>query len=270
MKDTRPALFLLLGGFAVFVFGNPFYSIFPTNGSLTYALGLSACLLLLALFFRQNPALNPCWPATYALFTAAAALTFLNTGYLNLPRSGLDPLQDLAVDKVSQMLHIVPAVLGLSMLAGFGPDELSIQLGKWKRGLLSGQASFAVFGSLSLLIKPELRIAFTAPNTFLVLAFVLSNAVVEELWFRGVFLRRYERLVGRGLAVLLTAIVFGASHINATCSFPGGGLVLGLVVAGLGWIGGWMIVGQRGWIGAVLFHAAYDLVIVVPVLASGG
>ena len=270
MKNKRPALFLLLGGFAVFVFGNPFYTVFPTSGSLTYALSLSACLLLLALFFRQSPALNSCWPATYALFTAAAALAFLNTGYLDLPRAGLSPLQDLAVDKVSQLLHVVPAVLTLNLLAGFGPDVLFMRRGRWRQGLLLGLVSFGIFGTLTWLLVPESHIILSDIGAvWLVMAFIFSNSIMEELWFRGVFLRRYEALVGRSGACLITALVFGASHVNASYEFPGGGLVFGLVVAILGWIGAHAMFKQESWIGPVVFHAAYDLVIVVPVLATG-
>jgi len=271
MKKARLLLLLLLGGLAIFVFGNPYYRIFPTNGSLAFSAILAACFLLLALVAKAIQRLNTLWPSAYALFTAAAALAFLNTGYLDLPRAGLDPLQDLAVDKVSQLLHVVPAILSLNLLAGFGPDVLFLRWGRWRQGLLLGLASFGVFGTLTWLLVPGSRTILADSNAVgLVLAFIFSNSVMEELWFRGVFLRRYEALVGRSQACLITALVFGASHVNASYKFPGGGLVFGLVVAILGWIGARAMFKQAGWIGPVLFHAAYDLVIIVPVLAAGG
>jgi membrane protease YdiL (CAAX protease family) len=79
---------------------------------------------------------------------------------------------------------------------------------------------------------------------------------MEELWFRGIFLRKYEVLIGRKAAMILTALIFGASHINAAYFFPGGGWVFGLVVFGLGWICAWSLYKYEGLLGAVLFHAA--------------
>lgn len=69
-------------------------------------------------------------------------------------------------------------------------------------------------------------------------------------------------------AVLITALVFGLSHINATYEFPGGSIVFGLVVFSLGVVGGYTMLKYDSLIGPVLFHAGYDLLILVPVLQS--
>jgi membrane protease YdiL (CAAX protease family) len=49
--------------------------------------------------------------------------------------------------------------------------------------------------------------------------FIFSNAVMEELWFRGVFLRNYKNLVGRKAAILVTSIVFDVPISMLNMSF---------------------------------------------------
>jgi membrane protease YdiL (CAAX protease family) len=66
----------------------------------------------------------------------------------------------------------------------------------------------------------------------------------------------------------VTAIPFGASHVNATYEFPGGGVVYGVVVFILGVVGAYAMLKDDSLLGPVLFHAGYDLMIIVPVLNS--
>ena len=91
---------------------------------------------------------------------------------------------------------------------------------------------------------------------------------MEELWFRAIFLKRYEKVVGRLAAILVTSAVFGVSHVNATYEFPGGSVVFGVVVFVLGVVGAYSMYKTDSLIGPILFHAGYDLTIIVPVLNS--
>jgi membrane protease YdiL (CAAX protease family) len=91
---------------------------------------------------------------------------------------------------------------------------------------------------------------------------------MEELWFRGVFLRSYEAVIGRTATILVTSLVFGWSHVYAAYDFPGGGLALGLVTFGLGAVSAYSVYRTDSLIGAILFHAGYDLLIILPVLAT--
>ena len=100
------------------------------------------------------------------------------------------------------------------------------------------------------------------------LLFVFANASMEELWFRGIFLKHYESLIGRWATILVTALIFGLSHINATYTFPGGPLVFGLVVFGLGCVGAYSMFNDDGILAPILFHAGYDLTIIVSVMNS--
>ncbi len=268
-RELGVALCLLLGGLAVFVLGSPYYRIFPTNWNQTYYVALAAFFLIIALVCKQTPSLARYWTAVYAVFVASAGLVSLKTGLIRLHDSAMPPMQNLALDKLSQFLLIVPVLILLSLLVGDDLAALFIKKGDLKRGLRFGLVWFVLFGVAALVIQWGAMdwVTVTAVLPWILL-FIFANATMEELWFRGIFLRKFEALIGGAGAVVVTAVTFGASHINATYDFPGGGIVFGLVVFGLGLVGAYAMLKDDSLIGPVLFHAGYDLMIIVPVINS--
>lgn len=269
IRQVIVAICLLMGGTAVFVLGSPYYRIFSTNWNSTYYAALATFFLVAALICRRIPSLRRYWPAVYAFFVASHGLIALRTGMIRLHHSAMPPAQNLALDKLSQFLLIVPVLLLLSLLGGDDLAALFIKRGNLKRGLRFGLVWFVLFGVAAVVIQWGAMdwTTFTAVLPWIVL-FIFANASMEELWFRGIFLRKFEVLIGRTGAVVVTAVLFGASHINATYEFPGGGIVFGLVVFGLGLAGAYAMLKDDSLIGPVLFHAGYDLMIIVPVLNS--
>jgi membrane protease YdiL (CAAX protease family) len=270
MKKVIIFILLLSGGAAIFIFGNPYYTVFPTNRNQSYNFVITLVLLVLSVIIKRSSKHSEYWKAVYSLFIASAANFFLGTGLLNLQQPTMPPLQNLAIDKFSQFLHIVPVIIGLTLISGENLKSIFIKKGNLKRGLVFGLVSFICFGAAGLFIQWESREIFTSIKGAipLLLLFVFSNAIMEELWFRGIFLKHYDKLVGRYAAILVTSLLFGLSHINATYEFPGGGIIFGLVVFGLGLIGAHSMFKEDGLIGPVLFHAGYDLMIMVSVLNS--
>jgi membrane protease YdiL (CAAX protease family) len=267
-KSFFLSILLILGGGAVFVLGNPYYTVFPTNGNQTYYVALTLFFLLLSVGLKRSHSLMGYWRPVYALFTASAALLFFSTGILNISRRGMPPIQDLAVDKFSQFLHVVPVIIVLTLLVKQDLKSIFIGRGRLRQGLTFGLVSFAVFalitlgmGLTSIEFQPNLIKAIPW-----ILLFVFANAIMEELWFRAIFLKKYEALIGRIAAILVTSLVFGVSHVNATYEFPGGGVVFGIVVFGLGVVGAYSMFKTDGLIGPVLFHAGYDLVVISSIL----
>jgi membrane protease YdiL (CAAX protease family) len=269
IKFTLSVL-LVLGGAAVFVFGNPHYSVFPTNGNLAYSFALVLFFLMISVALKRSQSLSRYWPAAYSLCIASAALLFLNTGILNLQRDTMGPLQHLAVDKFSQFLHVVPVIVLLTLLVRGDLKGIFIQGGKLRLGLAFGLATFVTFGAIFLVTQLSSSSFFSSLPAALpwILLFVFSNSIMEELWFRAIFLRKYETVIGRNAAIIVTAVVFGASHVNATYDFLGGGFVFGLVVFALGLVGAYSMFKTDGLVGPVLFHAGYDLLVIVPVLSA--
>jgi uncharacterized protein len=86
---------------------------------------------------------------------------------------------------------------------------------------------------------------------------VLLNGLREELWFRGLFLKRYERFLGPGASNVLTAIIFTSFHVQVQYTpqllpFLGFTFILGLVLGSLMQRSGSIL-------GSVLFHAGSDI-----------
>ena len=270
MRIMLLSIFFLLGGVAVFVLGSPYFAVFPTNRNQTYLIVLTVVLLGLSVLLRRSHSLSAHAPPVYSLFVASAALLFLSTGILNIRSGSTDPLQELALDKLSQFLHIVPAIIALSLVARGTPRSLYVAKGKLRAGLLFGAISFVGFAILALLLQvgtgglPPL----TARALAMALLFAFLNATMEELWFRAIFLKPYQAVIGRTAAIIVTSIIFGYSHVFASYDFPGGSVVFGLVVFALGLVGAYSMTKTDSLIGPILFHAGYDLIIIAPVLAS--
>ena len=271
MKRLMLSVLLVLGGCAVFVLGSPYYTVFPTNRNQIYMLAITLCFLAFSVVLKRSRSLTDYWRAPYALFIASAATLFLGTKILNIPRSTADPLQDIALDKLSQFLHVAPVIVVLTLVAKDDLKSIFLGKGRLRHGLVFGLVPFAVFATIAVttqLGSSDFFSSLLAAIPWLLL-FILANAIMEELWFRAIFLRDYETLIGRNAAIVVTALVFGASHINATCAFPGGGgIIFGGVVFALGLLGASLMFRSDGLIGPVLFHAGYDLLVIVPVLNS--
>ena len=269
-KDITLSFVFLVGLLAIFVLGSPYYSVFPTNQNPAYYAAITIFFLLVTFLIRREDRYKKYWPAAYAFFIASFALWFLSTGALDIPRSEANPAQFIALDKVSQFAHVVLPIVVFTLLAKQDLKSIFIGKGNLRRGLIFGLVSLAVFALISFIILRGSGEYLTKIKSSLLwlLLFVFANSVMEELWFRGIFLKRLEPLIGVKLSVIVTSIAFGASHVSATYAFPGGGLVFGVVVFALGAIGAYSMYKTESVIGAVLFHAGYDLLVLIPILES--
>lgn len=87
--------------------------------------------------------------------------------------------------------------------------------------------------------------------------FALANALVEELWFRGVLLGSLRPLLSPTRAVIIHAVVFGLFHWFGT---PQG--ILGVLLAGVwGGLLGWWVVKRGSLWPAVIVHFIADMAI---------
>jgi len=275
MKDINyrkylVTLLILMSGFAIFVFGSPYYSFFLTNNNQSYYFLLTIIFLILSLILKRQKKFLRFWPIAYSFFIASAATLFLNIGLLNIHVPISDKVQFIAIDKLSQFLHIVPIIIILSLLGKYDLRSIFLTRGDLKEGFSFGVISFTAFTLIALLIfrqSPDFFNRLLTSSPWLLL-FVFANSIMEELWFRAIFLNKFTDVIGPTASILVTSIVFGTSHINATYSFPGGPIVYGLAVFSLGLIGANSMRKTGSIIGPVLFHAGYDLLIILPILAS--
>lgn len=255
------SLLFLLCGFLIFVLGSPYYSIFPTNKSTLYNACLCIVFALSSVLLYRSKRLNKYWQASYAFFIASAANWLLTTGVFRLPGSSSSTLAGATLDKISQFVPVVLSILVLTAAVRGEMGSIYIKKGNLKRGLAFGLAIFVALGvaGMALALSRGKSLATLLSWTPLLLVFCFANATLEELWFRGIFLKKLEPAVGPALSLLLTTIVFAVSHVGAT--YVAGAEVLGLlsVVFVLGFGCGHLMQTSDGLWGAILVHAGADL-----------
>lgn len=174
----------------------------------------------------------------------------------------------MAVAKAAEVLPIVLAILLVNRLDGGGPGRLLLRRGKLGLSLALGLAVGALLFVLFLAMGGWDAIVYLGPARLLaaapaMLLFVVSNSFMEELWFRGSFLPRFEGVLTPGLALVATTLAFGAMHGVADYTsglqllqYVGSALVLGLCC-------GWVTQRTRTLWGAVLAHAIGDVCVVL-------
>lgn len=268
-------LFLVCGS-AVFVFGSNYFDLFPTNKNLIYNLALSAVLLGAALWFKRDQRLTKYWQSTFAFFIASVAfpVTLISSrwtgvvlGWFHLTT---DMSQGIAMAKVYEMLLVVIPILVLTWLSGADLSSIYLKRGISKWGLGIGVLVFFNFVASAFLFFATRYTSVEKLGTALLwgLVFSFANGFMEELWLRGIFLKRFEPFLGVGGSVLLTSIVFSLMHVGAVYVTPVAIPIMLVYCLTLGLACGYLIMKTDSLWGAVLVHAAADLFLFIAMLAS--
>lgn len=93
----------------------------------------------------------------------------------------------------------------------------------------------------------------------LVLVVAIGAPFIEELFFRGLFLQSVRKRFGNAIAIVVTAVIFGAVHLQLL-QFPALA-VFGAIVA-------WLTIKSERLGPAVFTHMGFNLVTVVALLIS--
>jgi membrane protease YdiL (CAAX protease family) len=270
-KVARQAGFFglfLVAGLLVFVFGVDYHTRFWTNTSGAFKVGLSALFLVIMLALQRSERGRAYWPMAFAFF--AASLANVTTWYLAAPlQRWLLGLVGAAGDTPQGMMwgKVVDVVLRLApifVLLWLAHDDLGsvfIRKGKLGWSLAIGFLALVNFTATSIAVVAsaggDLSAVFAGlPWWF---AFSLINAFMEEIWFRGLFLKRLEPAVGAAGALWLTTLVFGTSHVFASYIEPSSALVFGVITFTLGMAWGLLMQKTNTLWGSVVFHTAGDV-----------
>ena len=155
-------------------------------------------------------------------------------------------------------------------LSGEKFASLYLRKGRLLFGLSVGLIAAAICLLLTLQ-QPGIR-SFGASRllslTPWILLFIISNAFMEELLFRGLFLGRYEALVGGWPAILSTALAFTLAHMQVR--YAPDIIVFMMVLLGLSIAWGWLMRKSNSLWGSVVFHAGADLLIILPIFKELG
>jgi membrane protease YdiL (CAAX protease family) len=287
LKTNRPLLFVLylIGGLMVFLLGSNTYRLFPTNKNLVYVWVLTLLLFGLAMFLRRSARFRAYWEIAFSLFIASFANAFnmfLGTWLEKLLPPAVTTAQILAIDKLSQAIPIVLSIILLTLLSGNDLGSIFLKKGNLRQGLQFGFISFGIFTVIFIVIavlqsgspsSKGLTASGVSIDTILsavpwILIFVFTNSFMEELWFRGISLRKLGPFLGAAAAVVLTALIFGISHLGATYVSPIEMFLFPIIVFILGLVNGFVMMKTDSIWGSVLFHAGYDLIVIIPILVS--
>jgi membrane protease YdiL (CAAX protease family) len=234
---------------------------------------------------QRVPRLQIYTKITSALFIAsfANALNLSLGNFLGkiLHLTGND-MRFLAIDKLSQALPIILAIILLTLWSGDDLGSLFLKKGNLRQGLEFGLISFATFIIIFIVIvvlqaNAPTTLGLTASGVSLstivtaipwILLFCFANSLMEELWFRGVSLKKLTPVLGMMASIIVTALVFGMTHAAATYITSIQMFIFPVIVIALGLVNAYVMLKTDSIWGSVLFHAGYDLLVIIPVLVS--
>ena len=275
---TRTLLFLLF--FAceavIFILGSNYFDVFATNKNLTFNLVTSAIFLAAALMLKYSKGWSQYWLVAYAFFVASVAspTTLLTLDWVRglMGRFALTPntTNGLAVGKVLEVILVVVPILVLTKLSGVDMGSIFLKRGNLKLGLGIGGLVFVNFATSALMFFATRFTRMELLGTAIVwgLAFSFANGFMEELWVRGIFLKRFEPFLGLHGSVWLTAIIFAVMHGAAYYFMPAVLPIFVLNTLALGLACGYLMMKSDSIWGAVLIHAAADLFLFIAALAT--
>lgn len=276
---ARLSLFLvfLLCSVSIFLLGTNVYELFPTNNNLTYSICLSAGFLLVTLLLKRTPKSTRYWQVLYAFFIASMVnlVSILMSNYAYGFRSWFrittGTNQALAVEKLYYTLLAVITILVLTRLAGGNMGSIFLKRGNqhkkwgWFVGLL---VLFHFFSSALIFFGTGYSTSSLGGVILWGLVFALSNSLLEELWFRGIFLNKLVPLIGATATIVLTSIWFALLHLLSVAYLPAVVVPIFLVnTLCLGVTCGVLMLKTDSLWGAFLVHAAADLFLWIALLA---
>jgi membrane protease YdiL (CAAX protease family) len=274
----RLGLFILflICELAIVLFGSNYFDVFQTNKNLAYQATLSVAFLVAAMWLKRSERLNRYWQIVFALFIVSFVITTTsligswNTALLNWLNVPADTSQRQAVGKIYEMLMVVVPILVLTKLSGADLGTIFIKRGDLKMGLGIGALVFVFLGTASFMFAATRFSSTKLLGDAVVwgLVFSIANGFLEELWLRGIFLKRLVPLVGVGGSVLLTALVFGLMHGFAFYFDPIALIFYMLNTVALGLACGYLMMKSDSIWGAMVIHAASDFFLFIAVLAN--
>jgi len=266
-------LFTAIGSLIIIVF-SPWRPLLDKSTDYLGRMGLIALLLVVVLLVRKSSRLEKYWSILLGLFIMAVAvsLDWIFGIYLidylgvrdNVP-SGW------ALPKLNECIVVVSVIVLFTKMSGSSLGSIYIQKGKLRQGLIIGLIAFflAAAGSIpmaSLFNARDLSFARILSWTPWLLIYVLANGAMEELLFRGLFLRKLEPFFGKILSNFMIAFVFTALHGAANYTADQYLFLVILFPLALAW--GYIMQKTDSMWGSMLFHAGMDIPIMLGIFSN--
>jgi membrane protease YdiL (CAAX protease family) len=177
----------------------------------------------------------------------------------------------VALLKFAEAVPMVLPALILIPIFGKGYGSIYLQRGKLGRTLLLGLGLAAVLVAFFLLISdagPKAKSSLSFAGWMLLFAF--SNAFMEELLVRGLFLRPFEKFFTPFISLLLTTLLFTIMHFDASYLNSDNMIMAISYIFFLGLTTGAIIQRSDSIWGAVLAHAAADVMLLISTFGTVG
>jgi membrane protease YdiL (CAAX protease family) len=251
----------------VFVFGTNYYSVFPTNDSQAYRAILAAIFLGAAVMLRRNESAEQVSHIAYAFFIATVTYLVTSTAAemreplfraINVPA---DTALHLALIKVYEAVLVVAVILVLSKLWGNDLGSLYIKKGRLGLSLFIGTSLFVINTATGVATGAALGRAGEELLAQLpwALVYSLANGFMEELLFRGLFLRRFVAVIGEAGAIIVTSILFTVMHAYASYMNPVEAVLFQVIIFPMALLLAYLMHKTDNVWGAALYHAGSDV-----------
>ncbi len=273
IKTPRLLSFAVLLGAGLLLFELAFFA-FKNGGEplqISTFIGLPVAYSAIAVFLRKSRRFVIYWPAFFSYAVVSIALSFM---WLldEFPARwlGLDAKSPpaMALVKVFDTLLLILTVAVLTRLFGVSPASVFLQKGRLRLGLAIGFAGFSAMAAFGVYEAHDMGVSTSQLIAWApwLLMFVLANGFFEELMARGLFLKKFEPLVGPGLANIVTALVFTIGHAGVTYTADVLSFMAITLVFALVW--GYIMQKTGALWGSALFHAGADVVIMIGIFAG--
>jgi membrane protease YdiL (CAAX protease family) len=268
-------IYLVIGLVIMMLFkpwGTQFFK--STSVDIFGRLALILFLLAAALLAKRLPRLEKYWQLLFALMIMILAVSLdLFSGKLLFTMPGFNDStpSGFALMKLVEGILIPVVIILLTWASGEKLGAIYLQKGKLKRGLLIGIIAFVVAAATAVpcaSLFGAVNLTFSRILSWLpwILIAALANGFMEELLFRGLFLRRLEPFTGKWIANILIAIVFISPHL--TVSYTVSMSIFGFILIPLALAWGFIMQNTDSIWASALFHAGMDIPIFLGIFSQ--
>ncbi|MBN2665843.1 MAG: CPBP family intramembrane metalloprotease [Bacteroidales bacterium] len=268
------SFYLLAGSILVVVF-NPWD---PLLGLVTDYFGRAVVISIL--FFMvvwhrgpvaHNMQLQKICTGLFIMAVAMSADWIISSYLLNTAGINNNNIRSLSMLKLNECLVVWVTIISLSMVTGSRLHDIYLSVRKPVRNLLAGLILFIVSASTTFFAAPLLfESGKLDPEILLgwapwLLMFCMANGFMEELIFRGLFLKKLEPALGKAGSNIMIGVVFSGIHLLTSYSSDRYIFVAVLFPFALLW--GYLTQRTGNILVSALFHAGMDIPVMTGIFS---
>lgn len=197
-------------------------------------------------------------PVRLGLFYILLTYLYL-AGFFFRGQMGLGPLPSIAASLLTCATMVGAYAAVVYFIERRPPSELALRGGGGRQFLFGALLGFSLYATCVLILVALGYCTIEATGNWKVLlpglALTLGTGFYEELWFRGVIFRVTEEYLGSWMAIVVSSLVFGFTHLSTE-----GATVMDVtfisIEAGL-LLAAAYILTRRLWL-SIGFHAAWN------------